>query len=168
MTTLHATPYNRDATGFYFISAEEYEDKAKFHFDRFGNLVEEFEIQFVDGDDAALFEACGIDQTCINTWFDDVEYLQDYEKINLYYLVGCAGYSLVQAMDMLDEPCITESSLRDASEELFNECWLSSVPDNLRFYVDYDKFARDCEYGGDMVEFECNGKTYTCVNANGI
>lgn len=168
MATLYATPYNRDASGFYFISAEDYEDKAKCHLDCHGNLVEEFEIQFIDGDDAALFEACSIDQSNINIWFDDVECLQDYEKINLYYLVGYAGYSLKQAMNKLDEPCITESSLRDAAEALFDECWLDAVPESVRFYIDYDKFAHDCVYGGDMVEFEYQGKTYTCTNASGV
>ena len=29
MTTLYAQPYNIDATGFYFDSAEDYESKAK-------------------------------------------------------------------------------------------------------------------------------------------
>ena len=60
MTTLHATPYNIDATGFYFTDINDYETKATKHVDCYGNLVEEFEIQFIDGDDAELFEACGI------------------------------------------------------------------------------------------------------------
>ena len=58
MTTLHATPYNTDATGFYFTDALDYETKSTVHVDRYGNLVEEFEIQLIDGDDAQLFEAC--------------------------------------------------------------------------------------------------------------
>lgn len=127
MTTLHATPYNRDAAGFYFTDAHDYEAKSTVHVDRYGNLVEEFEIQFIDGDDAQLFEACGINQANLNIWFDDIEFLNDYEKVNLYYLLGVAGYTLSQALEKLDEPSITESSLRDAAEELFDECWLSSV-----------------------------------------
>ena len=53
------------------------------HVDRYGNLVEEFEIQFIDGDNAQLFEACGINQANLNRWFDDIEFLQDHEKVNL-------------------------------------------------------------------------------------
>ena len=79
-----------------------------------------------------------------------------------------AGYTLGQALEKLDDPSITESSLRDAAEELFDECWLSSVPESVRFYVDYDKFARDCELGGDMTEFKYNNKTYTCTNSNAL
>ena len=132
MTTPHATPYNRDATGFYFTDALDYEAKSVMHVDCYGNLVEEFEIQFIDGDDAQLFEACGINQANLNSWFDDIEFLQDHEKVNLYYLVGVAGYTLDQAFDKLDEPSIAEASLRYAAEELFDECWLSSVPENIQ------------------------------------
>ena len=168
MTTLHATPYNLDATGFYFEGMDDYQDKANNHLDSYGSPVEEFEIQFIDGEDAALFEACGIDQSNLNTWFDEIEFLQDYEKISLYYLVGCAGYTLSQGLDKLDEPCITESSLKDAAAELFDECYLHTIPENVRYYIDYASFARDCELGGDLTEFECNNRTYTCTNASGV
>lgn len=171
MTTLHATPYNRDASGFYFDSAIDYETKATLHVDCFGNLVEEFEIQFVDGDDAALFEACGINQANLNAWFDDIEFLQDYEKVSLYYLVGVAGYSLAQALEKLDEPSIYQGDLKEAATELFDECYLQSIPanmSNIQFYIDYDKFARDCQYSGDMAEFEYAGVTYTCTNSSSI
>lgn len=162
MTTLHATPYNLDAAGFYFESLEECQEKAN------NSDAEEFEIQFIDGDDAALFEVCGIDQTNINVWYEDVEALSDSEKISLYYLVGCAGYTLSQALDKLDEPSITEASLKDAAAELFDECYLHTVPENIRYYIDYESFARDCELGGDLTEFEYAGSTYTCTNASGI
>lgn len=168
MTTLHATPYNLDATGFYFECIEDYQNKVINHLDCYGNLVEEFEIQFIDGDDAALFEACGIDQSNLNTWFDGIEFLQDYEKISLYYLVGCAGYTLSQGLDKLDEPCITESSLKDAAAEQFDECYLHTIPENVRYYIDYASFARDCELSGDLVEFEYLNRTYTCTNAHCI
>ena len=168
MTTLHATPYNLDAAGFYFESLEDYQTKSEKHLDRFGSLVEEFEIQFIDGDDAELFVACGINQVNLDTWFNGIEFLQDYEKVSLYYLVGMAGYSLEQALERLDEPSISEAVLLDAATELFDECWLPSVPDNIKYYIDYDKFSTDCKAGGDMCEFEYNSTTYTCINANGL
>ena len=168
MTTLHATPYNRDATGFYFTDAHDYEAKSTMHVDRYGNLVEEFEIQFIDGDDAQLFEACRINQANLNSWFDDIEFLQDCEKVSLYYLVGVAGYSLEQALLKIDEPTIFEGDIKEAATELFDECWLSSVPESIQFYIDYDKFARDCQYSGDMCEFEYSGITYTCTNSSAL
>lgn len=167
-TTLHATPYNLDAAGFYFEALEDYQAKSESYLDSYGKLVEEFEIQFINGDDAALFEACGIDQSNLNSWFDEIQFLKDYEKISLYYLVGCAGYTLSQGLDKLDEPYITESSLKDAAAELFDDCYLHTIPESVRYYIDYASFARDCELGGDLVEFEYNNRTYTCTNASGV
>ena len=45
---------------------------------------------------------------------------------------------------------------------------ISSVPDNIKYYIDYEKFAHDCQLSGDMYEFEYNGKTYTCTNSSGL
>lgn len=167
-TTLHATPYKLSATGFYFTDMDDYQAKAKCHLDAYGNLVEEFEIQFIDGDDAELFGACGIGQSNINVWFEDIEFLHDYTKISLYYLVGVAGYSLGQALNKLDEPSICEGGILDAATEMFDECWLPNIPDVVKFYVDYRKFAHDCQMGGDMFEFEYKNETFTCTNAAGI
>lgn len=168
MTKLYANPYNIDAAGFYFNDAYEFIEKSANLIDRYGNPVEEFEIDFIDGDDATLFIACGINQANLSTWFDDIETLGDQEKVNLYFLLNVAGYTLNQALDKLDEPSIAQSSLRDAAEELFDECCLHSVPESIRYYIDYEKFARDCEMSGDLVEFEYNNQTYTCTNAAGL
>ena len=157
-----------EATGFYFDNQLDYEVKANMHVDRYGNLVKEFEIQFIDGDYAQLFAACGISQANLDKWFDNIEILQDSEKLSLYYLVGVAGYSLDKALEKLNEPSITEGNLYDAAEELFDECWLHEVPESIRFYIDYDKFARDCAMGGDLCEFEYAGTTYTCTNSNAM
>lgn len=164
MTTLHASPYNIDATGFYFGSQEEYSDKSTSIKDRFGNQVDEFIIEFIDGEDAHLFEACEINQSNLYRWFEEVECLHPHEKTCLYFLLN-AGYCLDEALGKLDEPCITECRLREAAEEVFDECYGNAIPENLRNYIDYDAFARDLEMGGDMVEFEFNNTTYTCTNA---
>lgn len=167
-TTLYAQPYNMDAQGFYFHSFEEYETKSENLRDRFGNVVEEFEIQFTDGDDAALFEACGINQSNLATWFDDIEDKDEHEKIALYFLTGELGYTLDQAIDKVEDVIIYEGDAKEAAEELFDECYAHTIPENLRFYFDMDKFARDLEIGGDFNKFEFNGTTYTCTNASGI
>lgn len=112
MTTLHATPYNIDAAGFYFESTADYKNKSESHLDRFGNLVEEFEIQFIDGDDAELFNACDITQSNLNTWLDDIECMSESDKLNLHYLIAVTGYTLEQAMDKLDEPSIYDGNLQ--------------------------------------------------------
>lgn len=168
MTTLCATPYNISATFFYFDSIDEYDNKSKCHLDNYGILVEEYEIQYISGDDAELFNVCNINQANLSQWFDDIEFLQDHEKVSLYYLVAVAGYSLDQAMEKLDEPSIAESNLLDAATELFDECYLPSVPANVHCYIAYDQFARDCQIGGDLVEFEYANTTYTCTNSSSM
>ncbi len=166
--TLYAQPYNRDAQGFYFHSAEEFESKSENLQDRFGCPVEEFEIQFIDGDDAELFDACGIDQCNLSSWFDEIEVLDDHEKISLYFLIGVLCYSLDSAMEKIDEVSVFHGDAQEAAEELFDDCYAHAIPDNLRFYFDMEKFARDLEIGGDFNEFEFQGRTYTCTNASGI
>ena len=85
MTTLFANPYNIDAGGFYFESADEFTEKSPNLTDRYVNPVEEFEIDFIDGDDATLFNACGIYQANLSTYFDDIEPLSETEKAALYF-----------------------------------------------------------------------------------
>lgn len=165
MTTLYAQPYNLDAAGFYFDDAEAFTEQSENLQDRFGNPVEEFEIQFIDGDDAQLFEACGIHQGNLQMWFDSVEVLGEQEKAALFYLCRCLGYSLDDALEKMDEPILYEGSLQEAAAELFDEIYLHDIPEAVRAYIDYERFAKDCELGGDMTEFEYNATTWTCTNA---
>lgn len=168
-TVLHAQPYDQSATGFYFSSFEEYQAKTENHVNKYGDPVEEYEIQFIDGNDCELFAACGIDQCTIELWFDTVELLDDNEKIALFYLLDNGNYKDIETcMEKMDEVQIYDGNLQDAAEQLFDECYLHDVPEFLRNYIDYEKFAYDCQQGGDMNEFTFDGSTYTCTNANSI
>lgn len=82
----------------------------------------------------------------------------------MHYLTECAGQSWKDAKENVDDVCLYNGSLIDAATEQFDEIY--TVPDSIAGYIDYEKFARDCELGGDMLEFEYNGKTYTCTNNN--
>lgn len=165
MSTLYAQPYNLDAVGFYFDSLESFNSQSENLTDRYGQPVEEFEIQFIDGDDAELFEACGINQGNLDVWFDEVQDLDEHEKAALYCLCGEIHYRLDVALQRLDDVMLSKASLKEAAEEMFDELYLPDVPESVRFYIDYDKFARDCEISGDMAEFQFNGNTWTCLNA---
>lgn len=113
-----AQPYCIEATGFYFSDLADYEEKAEFCKDSWSNPVEEFEIQYIDGDDGALFNACGINQVNLGTWFNDVEVLDDNEKAALFYLVSMTGYSVADALDKTDDVILYTGHLEDAAEEL--------------------------------------------------
>ena len=165
---LYAQPYNLDAKGFYFESMEEYAEKAKNCVDSFGGKVEEFEIQFIDGTDeeADLAKAIKLDQANLEDFFN-LEDLDEYDAAKLFYLVDNRRYTLAEALPLVDDVILFEGTLEQAAEDLFDECYLSQVPESIRPYIDYKKFARDCEMGSDMDEFEFAGVTYTCTNVNG-
>lgn len=168
MTILYANPYNRDAAGFQFTSAEEFTDKADELRDRFGNEVEEFSLDYLNGDDGALFRACGVDQTNLATWFDEVEPRESYEKAAIFYLCDCCGYNLPDALEKYDDVALYDGPLIDAATQLFDDRYLAEVPEAVRNYIDYEAFARDCQLGGDMYEMEFDGQTWTVTNAGEV
>lgn len=168
MSTFFAQPYSLDAVGFYFDTLEAYTEKSECLLDSFGNPVEEFELQFIDGDDCELFSACGINQGNLHTWFETIIDLSDQEKTALFYLRSVLGYNLENALDKLEDVNLSEGNLKDVAGTLFDEFYLNDVPESVRAYIDYEKYARDCELGGDLCEFDFNGTTWTCTNASGM
>lgn len=159
MTTLFANPYDISATGFYFENADEFIEKME------SSGIEEFSIEFIGGDDAQLFDSCGIHQGNLDTWFEDIEPLEDWQKATLFFLTGIRGYHLSDAMEKIDDVSLYQGELLEAATELFDECYAYQIPENIRFYIDYEKFARDCRLGGDMDEFEFGVHTWTCTNS---
>ena len=75
MTKFYAQPYDLSATGFYFDDAESFQAKIKSIRNVYGQPVEEFEIQFIDGDniDCDLAKAWGINQANILRFIEVVE-----------------------------------------------------------------------------------------------
>lgn len=163
----YAQPYNPDARGFYFSSEEDYEQKSSECLDAFGLPVEEFEIQFIDGSgqESDLFRAFGVNQANLGQFVAIIDDVPEYQLPALFYLCDVLGYSMEDAMKKLDDVTICSGRLEDAAEDLFDECYAHEIPENLRIYIDYARFARDCELGGDMSEFEFAGETFTCTNA---
>jgi hypothetical protein len=173
MTKLFANPYDMAATGFYFESFDEYERLSAALVNSYGQPVEEFMIDYIDGPDAELFKACGIDQSNLELWFDEVEDLSDSEKAALFYLCSIHGQSVDEALEMrgggvrnIDDVSLYHGTLEKAAEDLFDELYAHEIPEHLRSYIDYESFARDCRCGGDMYEFEFDGETWTCTSAN--
>lgn len=167
-TVFYAQPYNLDAKGFYFDSYEDYTRQAARCRDRFGHHVEEFEIQYIDGPDGELLLAAGLDQSTIH-WLDELEAIEDYQKPAVFFLLDNGMVSDVgEAIAKADDVCLFTGSLQDAADNLFDECYASDIPEGLRIYIDYEAFARDLRLGGDFVEFDYDGETFTCTNANGF
>ncbi|PJB72878.1 MAG: antirestriction protein ArdA [Alphaproteobacteria bacterium CG_4_9_14_3_um_filter_47_13] len=160
---LHAQPYDISANGFYFRSFEEYQQKSSALRNDYGDLVEEFEIQFIDGDDldCDLFKALDIHQGNFDAFFTACEGWDEDQKIKVIIAVGEAGYSFDLHKDDPDDFDIDlyeMDSLRDLAEQFIEEGLFGEIPENIRFYLDYDAIARDL--GMDYNEITLAGRRY--------
>jgi len=161
MTKLFAQPYNLDAIGFYFENEDEFHAIANRLVDAHGELVEEFEIQFIDGEDidAELAKAIRLSQGNIGLYLNAVDVWSEEDKLR--YIIGVGEYGLefdLEADDPneLDVDIYHLDSLRDLAEQFVDEGIIGDIPENMRSYFDYDAFARDLEI--DYTETEIAGQ----------
>lgn len=150
--TLHAQPYDITACGFYFESYEDYAEKSAKLRNDYGERVEEFDIEFIDGEaiDCEFAKAIGINQVNLADYLTCVEDWEDWEKTLVIIAVGECGYSF-DAQECPDSHGIDiyhVDSLRELAEQFVEEGLFGDIPERLQFYIDYEAIARDlaCEY----------------------
>jgi len=161
MNNYHATPYDLSALGFYFNDYQDYQTKAGNHTNEYGEHVEEYEIQFIDGDNYELFKALGITQANLETWFEDFENLDGDDLIRAIYMVEYLNIQMPDILDRLDEVDFFEGRAKEYAENYIEDRGLlDQMPENLRYYFDTEAFARDMLLSGDICEIEIMGKTY--------
>ena len=157
----HATPYDISAMGFYFSTYEEYKEKAANHCNENGNLVEEYEIQFIDGDNCALFSALGIFQATLRLWFEAYENMDNDEAAKAIYLNDYTTYDIESIPDCLDDIILFEGTALEYTEQYIDDtALLDEMPENLRYYFDTEAFARDLVISGDINIIEINNTQY--------
>ncbi|MEP4987066.1 MAG: antirestriction protein ArdA [Paracoccaceae bacterium] len=144
---LHAQPYDLAATGFYFETLEEYQAKAAKLRNDYGDPVEEFEIQFIDGDriDCDLAQAIGINQANLGQFFDAADTWDDHDKTMVILAVGECGYrfeATTQPNDF-DLEIHHIDTMRELAEQFVDEGLFGDIPERLQFYIDLDAIARD-------------------------
>ena len=163
MCKLFANPYDTTNLGFYFSSYEEYEIKSSNLIDDYGFPVEEFEIEFIDGELCQLFNACAIDQCTLALWFEEIEILDESEQVEIYYRCEYLGQDTQEAIDKLnDEGTIYNCSVMDYALDYINDCGIiDCIPEHIQRYFDYEAFARDLELNGEVSEFSYDNSTYT-------
>jgi len=127
MTTLYAQPYDITASGFYFDSAEAFENKSRDLRNEHGEHVEEFEIQFIDG-------------SCLD------------EKLKVLVGVGEIGMSFDVRVDetaSIEVEIYECDSLRDLAEQFVDDGLFGEIPPPLSGYIDFEAIARDlaCDFG---------------------
>lgn len=148
MTTYFAQPYDISATGFYFESAAEFQEKMSKARNDYGLPVEEFEIQFIDGEaiDAALADAWEINQANIPGFMEVVDDWDENEKRRFIIAVGECRYTFDPAADQpddLDVDIYHVDSMRELAEQFVDEGLFGEIPEHLAHYIDYDAIARD-------------------------
>ena len=167
MTQLHAQPYDISATGFYFDSAEEYAQKSAKNFNSYGAPVEEYEIQFIDGDsiDAALFKVLNVHQGNFPQFLDACDIWDEQQKQKVIIAVGECGYSFDLASgdpDDFEVDVYQLDSLKELAEQFVDEGLFGEIPASIQNYLDYDAIARDL--GMDYSEITIVGERliYRC------
>lgn len=145
--TLYAQPYDISATGFYFKSIEEFENKFKNLTNDYGQPVEEFEIQFIDGDaiDCELARAINLSQANYAQFLECADSWEDHEKINVIIAVGECGYDFDpdDSPDLLGVDLYGVESLKELAEQFVEDGIYGEIPESLQYYIDYDAIARD-------------------------
>lgn len=168
MATFYAQPYDIDACGFYFEDAETYRSKINSVVSRYGDPVEEFEIQFIDGEtiDCELCKALCPHQGSVVAIMEAMEKWEDHQKTAVVIAVGECSYSFdveQDAPESLDVTIYHVGSLKELAEQFVDEGLFGEIPERLRFYLDYDAIAHDL--GFDYVETFIGGEhlVYRCA-----
>lgn len=162
MTTFYAQPYDITACGFYFETIEQYDERAAKARNDYGQPVEEFEIQFIDGGDldAALADAWGLNQVNLGRFLEAAGDWDDHEKIR-FIIAKREGLTFDPDTDDLNDLDIDiygVETLRDLAEQFVDEGLYGDIPQALSGYIDYDAIARDL--GMEFSETQIAGETY--------
>ncbi|MEL6467788.1 MAG: antirestriction protein ArdA [Pseudomonadota bacterium] len=167
MTLLHAQPYDITATGFYFEDEEAFHAKMKDARNNCGDPVEEFEIQFIDGEaiDAALCEAIGLHQGNVGKVLELIDTLHEYDKQCLIIACGECRHSFDPCTDDVadyDIDIYEMDSMRELAEYFVDEGLFGEVPEHLANYIDYDAIARDLAVDYSETEIAGQRLIYAC------
>ena len=159
--TLYAQPYDLDAQGFYFTSFEDYETKYNKNCNVYGQFVEEYEIQFIDGSviNSALFDAVG--SYNLKAYYKVVNIWDDFEKVDLIisYKDNITSEPFNEDIEPndLDIEVYYDMTFRELAQEFIDGGCLGDIPQHLEHYIDVDKYAYDLKM--DYNEFSLGNTT---------
>ena len=164
--TLYAQPYDFDASGFYFDSFEDYQAKYNSNFNVYGQHVEEYEIQFIDGSaiDCDLFKAVkgGYNLKAFfmvaNTW-------EEYQKIPLIIAYGenitSEPFNEEVTPDLFEDIDIYyDMSFEDLAWQFIEDGLFGDIPEHLENYLDIQLMARDLSFDHNQISVGNNSIIY--------
>jgi antirestriction protein len=146
--TLYAQPYDQAARGFYFEDVDSFQEKSRNLKNDYGQIVEEFEIQFIDGSDlnCTLAKAYGINQANLAHYYQAIDDWDDEEKTKFIIAVGECSYSFDFSKDHPSDfeiDLYEADNMRDFAETYAGDWLLCDVPESIKCYIDYEALARD-------------------------
>jgi len=136
-----------------WLDLEDYKDKDEFleackklHDDE---GYPEFMFQDSEGIPSGMVSESYIDEKCWEVLEAYDEFDEDAVKAYCYIFSGW------DKQDFQDRYHGKYESWGDMAEELLEETGeIESIPENLRFYFDYEKYANDLRIGGDFCEHD--------------
>lgn len=104
-----------------------------------------------------------------STSFDDIAALaaaldeSDDAADAIGYLMGNIGYKLADAIERAADVQFFDGTTREYAESLVDDCYsdaLESLPDLIKYHIDYEGIARDLELSGDIATYDAgdNGR----------
>lgn len=163
---LYAQPYDISACGFFFSSAEEYLIKAGRLRNGFGQPVEEFEIQFCDGEtvDAELFRALGIHQGNFPAFLKACREWDLHGKVLAIIAAGKCGHAFGPDFDPegFDIDLYEMGSMRELAWHFVDEGLFGEIPAHVQNYLDFDAMARDLSMDYGEIRVAGTNYVYRC------
>jgi len=163
LVTLHAQPYDIEATGFYFTTMAEYEEKYAKNKNSWGGTVEEYEYQFIDGEgNQELLDRVSLEDffEIVETWDSDkIEKIELLAEVVGWHYIGTTAYDIDSKLE--DMIIYTDSHSMDCLGmevmENYNPDTYKMLQDNnLSFYFDFERWMKEL----DGTSFYRNGTYY--------
>lgn len=166
-TVLYAQPYDTTAIGFYFRGRAEYARKQTACRNDFGAPVEEFEIQFIDGDDidAALADAWTLNQSNFPAFLKACDDWDEDGKLRFIIAVGACGCRFDPDNVDPDDFALfvfEVGTLEELAEQFVHDGLYGEIPANISFYIDYAAISRDLAHDYAMIEIAGRRFAYAC------
>lgn len=167
MTTLFAQPYDISAIGFYFETKEEYDQHAADNCNPMGHPVEEYELQFIDGEDidCELFKALRVNQATVGEYLEACDEWSEDEKRKVIIGVGECGCRFDirdDRPDDLDVDIYELDSLTELAQQFVDEGLFGDISDTIINYLDYDAIARDLGFDYSETRVAGTRLVYRC------
>ena len=136
---------------FLFQYYEEYTNRSSELKNQYGAAVEEFVIQFIDGEliDCDLAEAWGINQANIARFIAVANEWDDEDKSRFILAIGESGYEFDPekvTADAFEVDVYHVDSMRDLAIDFVDQGLYGDVPERFQSYIDYDAIAHDLAY----------------------